>query len=244
MPHFEIAILLIFMAAVIRGYTGFGFAAIAISGLSFIWPAKVSVPVILLLDLICSIGLLRKAWCFADMDLLKQLSMGAFVGIPCGLLILTHLPDSILKLSVSVSVLAMSCWLLKPHYQHLTPHKWLTREIGMISGGFTAAASIGGLPVVCYLLLTSYAAQVQRATLVLFLSATDFASVILMMMNQFIDASLLAPTLILLGPAFIGVMLGQWLFHRHTPKSFRHIALPVLISLSLLSLYFNFHIAR
>ncbi|RBO78545.1 sulfite exporter TauE/SafE family protein [Marinomonas aquiplantarum] len=241
MPHFEFAMLLIFMAAIIRGYTGFGFAAIAISGLSFIWPAKVSVPVILILDLICSIGLIRKAWRYANIDLLKQLSIGAFIGIPIGLVILIKVPDQLLKLSVSLSVLAMSIWLLKPHSNHLTPNKWLTRMIGSISGGFTAAASIGGLPVVCYLLLTPYVAHVQRATLVLFLSATDLASVALMVANKVINISLWLPTLILLGPAFVGVLVGQWLFHRNPPKSFRHIALPVLISLSALSLYFNLY---
>ncbi|MGJ8646903.1 MAG: sulfite exporter TauE/SafE family protein [Marinomonas colpomeniae] len=239
MPHLELAILLVFIAALVRGYTGFGFAAIAISGLSLIWPAQISVPVILILDLIGSIGLLKNAWKHADRKLLKNLGIGAIVGIPVGLLILIEVPDPILKFSISVSILIMAFWLLRSHIPNLSPSNWLTQMIGSLSGGFTAAASVGGLPVVCYLLMTAHAAQIQRATLVIFLSTTDLVSVGLMAASDVISFALLQPVLLLLVPCLIGVQCGQWLFNRKPPQSFRPIALPVLIVLSTISLYYS-----
>lgn len=239
MPHLELAMLLVFIAALVRGYTGFGFAAVAISGLSLIWPAKISVPVILILDLIGSIGLLAGAWKHADRTLLKNLAQGAIIGIPLGLLILIKVPDPVLKFAISVSILMMAFWLLQPRAASLSPSNWLTKIVGSISGAFTTAASVGGLPVVCYLLMTAHVAQVQRATLVIFLSTTDLISVGLMAVSDVISVTLLQPILLLLIPCVIGVQFGQWLFNRKPPQSFRPIALPVLIVLSTVSLYYS-----
>ncbi|KZM41010.1 hypothetical protein OA92_15685 [Marinomonas sp. SBI22] len=239
MPHIEFAIGLIFIAAFIRGYTGFGFAAIAISGLSLIWPIQVSVPVILTLDLISSVGLISTAWHHAHKPLLKHLSLGAVVGIPIGLMILIKVPDPVLKFALSLTILCMIASLIYSSSITLPLSSRLTSGVGCISGGFSAAASIGGLPVVCYLLMTGFSASIQRATLVIFLTASDVISVGLMAFNDILTVSLISPILWLLVPSLIGVQVGQWFFTRKPPQSFRPIALPILITLSSISLYFS-----
>ncbi|MDO6563600.1 sulfite exporter TauE/SafE family protein [Amphritea sp. 1_MG-2023] len=239
MPHLELAMLLVLLAALVRGYTGFGFAAIAISGLSLIWPAQISVPVILIIDAIGSIGMLASAWKFADRKLLKNLSLGAIVGLPLGLTVLIQVPDSMLKFAISSAILCMALWILFARNIKINPAEWHTRIIGSISGAFTAAASVGGLPIVCYLLMTHHVALVQRATMVIFLSSTDLISIGLMAGNGMITSALLQPTLLLLIPALIGVQCGQWFFHRKPPLSFRPIALPVLMLLSTVSIYYS-----
>ncbi|RTE66335.1 sulfite exporter TauE/SafE family protein [Amphritea opalescens] len=239
MPHLELAILLVFVAALVRGYTGFGFAAIAISGLSLIWPAQVSVPVILIIDAAGAIGMLASAWKSADRTLLKHLSIGAIIGMPLGLTILIQVPDPILKFVISIAILGMALWILCVRNLKIKTNHWQTSGIGGISGAFTAAASVGGLPIVCYLLMTAHVAQVQRATMVIFLSATGLISIGLMAGSGVVTHALLQPTLWLLLPVIIGVQLGQWFFHRKPPQSFRPIALPILMLLSTTSLYFS-----
>ena len=239
MPHLELAICLIFIAAFIRGYTGFGFAAIAISGLSLIWPIQINVPVILTLDLISSIGLISGAWRHAHKPLLKHLSLGALIGIPIGLMILIKVPDPILKFALSLTIIIMIVGLIYSSNISLPFSKGLTTGVGVLSGGFSAAASIGGLPVVCFLLMTGISASVQRATLVIFLTASDVFSVGLMAFNDILTTALISPILWLLAPSLIGVQVGQWFFTRKPPQSFRPIALPILITLSSISLYFS-----
>ena len=237
MPHPELAILLVLIAALVRGYTGFGFAAIAISGLSLIWPAQMIVPIILIIDFLASVSMLRSAWAFADKKLLKNLSLGAVTGIPLGLTVLIQVPDDMLKFVISSAILVMALWILCARNIQLRPSQWQPRIIGSISGAFTAAASVGGLPIVCYLLMTAHVAQVQRATMVIFLSATDFVSIGLMAASGIVTTTLLMPTLLLIIPTLIGVQCGQWLFHRKPPQSFRPVALPILMLLSMISLY-------
>ena len=178
--HLELAALLVTLAALVRGYTGFGFAAIAITGLNLIWPPQLSVPVILLLDLIGTLGLLPGAWRQADRGLSVRLGQGALLGIPLGLTLLIQLPETWLKLVISLGVLSMTLLLIRRPRHTRREYPLLTRLVGAASGAFTAAASVGGLPVVCYLLTTPLPAAVQRASMVIFLAATDVLALVLL----------------------------------------------------------------
>ena len=234
--HLELAALLVALAALVRGYTGFGFAAIAITGLNLIWPPQLSVPVILLLDLIGTLGLLPGAWRQADRGLSVRLGQGALLGIPLGLTLLIQLPETWLKLVISLGVLAMTLLLIRRPRHTRREYPLLTRLVGAVSGAFTAAASVGGLPVVCYLLTTPLPAAVQRASMVIFLAATDVLALVLLYLSGVMGADLILPVLALLLPTLAGVQLGHWAFQRRRPRSFHPVALPVLTLLSVSSL--------
>lgn len=225
----------VLLAAFIRGYTGFGFAAIAISGLNLIWPPQTSVPIILLLDLIGTIRLLPAAWPGADKGVTIRLGSGALIGIPLGLTLLIQVPEQTLKLVISLAVLAMALLLMR-HQATRTEQFSQTRLTGLISGAFTAAASIGGLPVVCYLLTQSISPARQRSTLIIFLALTDLVVLALLVVNGLLTPALLLPILFLCLPTWCGVSLGQAAFNRWHPHSFRPIALPLLGLLASLGL--------
>ncbi|ODC03054.1 hypothetical protein BFW38_05330 [Terasakiispira papahanaumokuakeensis] len=233
--HLHWAIWPVLLAAFIRGYTGFGFAAIAISGLNLIWPPQTSVPIILLLDLIGTLKLLTAAWPGADKGIITRLSSGALIGIPLGLTLLIQVPEQPLKLMISLTVLAMALLLMR-HPLTRTEKPYQTRFTGIISGAFTAAASIGGLPVVCYLLTQSISPARQRSTLIIFLALTDLVVLLLLALNGLLTSALLLPTLLLCLPTWCGVSLGQAVFNRWHPRSFRPIALPLLGLLASLGL--------
>ena len=56
----------VFIAALVRGYSGFGFSALTIASLSIlIAPAKI-VPVILLVEIVAGIGMLPSVWKHID----------------------------------------------------------------------------------------------------------------------------------------------------------------------------------
>ncbi|WP_222837456.1 sulfite exporter TauE/SafE family protein [Marinobacter sp. F3R11] len=238
-PELGWAMLLILGAALVRGYTGFGFAAVAITGLNLVWPPQISVPVILLLDLIGSAGLLRSAWPESDRALIGRLSSGALLGIPLGLTLLIQLPETLLKLSINTGVLVMTLFLFLRPSPARREYPWLTRIAGGISGAFTSAASIGGLPIVCYLMSTPLDARSQRASMVVFLAATDLVALILMAGSGLLGLHLVLPILLLLVPTLLGVHLGKIAFHHFRPKSFHPVALPILAMLSISGLWLS-----
>lgn len=238
-PQLGWALLLIFAAALVRGYTGFGFAAVAITGLNLVWPPQISVPVIILLDLIGSVGLLRPAWPASDRALIGRLASGALVGIPLGLTLLIQLPETLLKLVINAGVLVMTMILTIRPGRARREYPWVTRFVGSISGAFTAAASIGGLPIVCYLMSTPLNAAAQRASMVIFLAATDLVVLALLIASGLLGLHLLLPILLLLLPTVAGVHLGKIAFHHFRPRSFHPVALPVLALLSVSGLWLS-----
>jgi len=238
-PDLGWAMLLILVAAMVRGYTGFGFAAVAITGLNLVWPPQISVPVIILLDLIGSLSLLGSAWPESDRGLIGRLSSGAMVGIPLGLTLLIQLPENLLKLAINSGVLLMTLLLIIRSHRAPCERFWLTRIAGGISGAFTAAASIGGLPIVCYLMGTPLDTRTQRASMVIFLAATDLVVLMLMAGSGLLGLHLVFPILLLLLPTLLGVHLGKVAFHHFRPKSFHPVALPILTVLSVSGLWLS-----
>lgn len=238
-PDLAWAMVLIFGAALVRGYTGFGFAAVAITGLNLVWPPQISVPVILLLDLIGAAGLLGSAWPDSDRALIRRMASGALIGIPLGLTLLIQLPETLLKLIINAGVLVMTLILFVRPGRASREYPWLTRIAGGISGAFTAAASIGGLPIVCYLMSTPLDARSQRASMVIFLAATDLVVLVLLATSGLLGLQLLLPILLLLLPTLLGVHLGKIAFHHFRPKSFHPVALPILAALSVSGLWLS-----
>ena len=76
------AILCIFVSAVIRGYSGFGFSALTVSSLSFVLPPIEIIPLVFLLEIAASINMLPMVWKEVDWKILKWLILGNVVGTP------------------------------------------------------------------------------------------------------------------------------------------------------------------
>lgn len=237
--NLSMAAVFLTLAGLVRGYTGFGYAAIAILALNFIWSPQLSVPVILLLDLIGSIGLIRSALPYADRGFIKRLGTGALFGMPIGLGIILMLPAIILKLATNLVVLLLTGLIALTENTPKIENPILTRIVGGISGALTSAASVGGLPLVIYLLNSPLDVRVQRGSLIVFLIFTDSISLVLLCVSGVLNSSVITPVAFLLVPTLIGVQLGQWAFHKHPPKSFRPIALPIIAVLSVSGLLLN-----
>lgn len=78
-------LLVVLAAGIVRGFAGFGFAALAVAGLSlFVAPATV-VPALLALEVLASVSLLRRAVRDADRGWLGWLLLGNAVCIPLGM---------------------------------------------------------------------------------------------------------------------------------------------------------------
>ena len=71
--------LCVLVAAVVRGLTGFGFAAIAVVGLAMLGSLQQAVPLVLFLEVGSSVMLLRSAWREAHYPLLKRLLLAGEV---------------------------------------------------------------------------------------------------------------------------------------------------------------------
>ena len=86
--------LVILLASLVRGFSGFGFSASSVSLLSFIMPAKEIVPIILLLEIVASFFMIPSIWNKINWRFVLFLMFGVIVGTPLGVNLLAKLDPS------------------------------------------------------------------------------------------------------------------------------------------------------
>lgn len=219
-----------FAAAWVRGYSGFGFGALLIAAGGLVVNPLRLVAVVMLADLVMSAQLWRGVRPRIDWPRAWTLFAGALVGLPLGLWLLTGLSETVMRLIVSVWILAMGLILLGG---------WVLRArgpavvlgTGTISGAANAAG-VGGLPVVALLAAQAMPAAAFRATLIAYFLLLDLWTLPMLWAFGLVDADTLL-ALAVLTPAFMaGTLAGSRRFAAAAPEDFRRFAVWALIGLA------------
>lgn len=223
------------IAGFLRGYTGFGFSALVILVLSGFYPVAEMVPAVLLLDLIISLPLAARSWQQTDLPKLTPLLWATGMGVPFGYLLLSYLPDPILKLIVPGAILGLALMTQSQNRitQLLSRSPWLC---GFMSGWTTSAVSAGGAPVVIYMRQSNLPLAAQRHCIIsyFFLTSCLVVGCSYALSRQWY----LLPD----HPVFYGVtalsalLIGQWAQRQIDHPVIHHIAFYLMLSLSAISL--------
>jgi uncharacterized membrane protein YfcA len=230
------AVLVVFLAAVVRGYSGFGASAIMVTGLGLALPPAEVVPIALLLEIAASIGLLSQVWGAVAWPLVGWLSAGAVLGMPLGMALLARLPADPMRILISVLVLGASGLIWVGYRFRGTPGRAHILGTGIASGLANGIAAVGGLPVVLFLLSAATGARVSRATLIVYLMLGDIYGTGIAAANGLVTGDVAARTLLFAIPLIAGVAIGNRQFLRTSPDSFRRFTLLLLMMLASLGL--------
>ncbi len=136
----------IFVAAVLRGFTGFGFALAAVPLLGLFMAPTEAVPVAIGLQLAGSLLDFRTASRSCDWPSLRWLMIGALIGSPLGTLILTEIPAAISRLIISSVTLLAVFALGRGFALPVIPPRPVTSIAGFFSGLFNGLAAMPGPP--------------------------------------------------------------------------------------------------
>ena len=218
----------VFLASVLRGFTGFGFGLAAVLLLSLALPPAQVVPFVVVLQVVVGAGGLRAAWYQADWRAVRGLLPGLLIGIPLGLLILTAFRANTVRLAIGLIIAASVALLWKGARLPPRPSGVLTMGMGLLSGVISGLASMGGPPVVVYLLAVGHGAAVVRATSIIYFMLSGTTSVVAMGFRGLIDQEILLWSAAAVPAAYGGNWVGTWAFHKAKPHHHRMTALIVL----------------
>ncbi|REC94756.1 sulfite exporter TauE/SafE family protein [Kushneria indalinina] len=235
------AVGLALLAGGVRGYCGFGFAMLLSLGLMLFLPPVVAVPVALLLDLVTSIGLWRRALRHAHWHYLRYLLPGMLLMTGPGVLLLSWVPVAPMRVLVALLALAGALALMLQRQAldvrgRASPRAWMTLGAGMVSGLCMTLASSGGPPLMLYLLYCRLSADRLRATAIVFFAVSSTLSLLGLWGAGSLSYPVLGWGAWLILPALAGNLLGQWLFERAPPASLKNSVAPLLGGLALLVL--------
>lgn len=225
----------LFGAAYVRGYSGFGFAALTVTGASLVTNPLHMVGVVLTLDFL----MIFQQWTGVSRDIdwrrVAPLVAGAAVGVPMGLWAITQIPPDAARAVIAVYVLVMCGILLRGFVltrpQGLGPHGGM----GVVSG-IANAVGIGGLPVATYFTAQGMSARGFRATLIAYFALLDGVTVPLMWWHGLITWDTLVAVAAGLPIAGAGAWAGGRHFFGTDPQDFRRFAIGLLAVLAVLAL--------
>lgn len=158
-------IAIIFFAFLIRSTFGFGDALVAMPLLVMIVNVQLAAPLMALL-----------AWCMALFILIKnrktvnfkmswKLVVAALIGVPVGLLYLTHINETVVSIVLAIFIMAFALFRLSRASIKMKTPSWLVVVVGFLSGILGGAYNTNGPPVIMLLSAQNWSPKVFRATL-------------------------------------------------------------------------------
>ena len=225
----------LFLAAVVRGISGFGFSAIFILMAAVVTNPIPLIPVVFT----CEIGMtaFQARGIRADVDWRRILPLlaGAALGLGPAVGILVALDPSAARLMISGLILAL-CLLLLTGWR-------LERDLGKrghlvvgIVAGAANGAGVGGLPTAGALAAQPMRPAVFRATMIVFLTGLDLLSLPLMAGHGLVGKDTALTAFIALPILGCGVWIGTMGFARvfatREERNFRRVILLLLAALA------------
>lgn len=211
-PDLAFCVAAVFVAGLVRGFSGFALSALVMASLVFLLPPITLLPIAWFLELSASLLMARGGWRDADRRVSLSLVITSVIGFPLGLWLTNSISPDTSRLGVLLIILASAVLLLfRPRLTALATAPGLVGT-GLVAGIVSGLSSTGGMIVALYVLASDAPARVIRGSLVTFLFLTSFASFFYFwawgMMT--VDAARAGAFLVI--PAMLGVVVGQRAF--------------------------------
>ena len=219
----------ILFAAVLRGFTGFGFAIAAVPLASLVLPPSRTVAAVLVMQLAIGLRDCFMEWRHADQPTVVRLVLGSAIGMPLGVAALALASATMMRAGLGLMVLVAVALTWKPRPAQLRPHSSLTMATGFAAGICHGLAAMGGPPAVAYFLAFEKRVTVMRSSLMVFFPLASLLGLPMVALAGLLDAP--AFMLGVLGmPLMVGGgWLGTWAFRRYGARSYRPLALGALL---------------
>lgn len=226
----------IFLAAIVRGFSGFGFSLLAITAISLILPVAQIVPSIFLLEIAASLNLIPGIWREIHWGSLRWLMVGYIIGLPVGGYALIHAPEAPAQIVLGIFVIGTAILMLRGFHLARTPGPGASTGTGVASGLLNGAFGIGGPPVVLFYFSTPDAAAIGRASVIAFFLFTDLLGILFFASQGIVTTQSFIQSLAWLPALLVGVWLGAHGFRHMDQAAFRRWVLIILIALALLGI--------
>jgi uncharacterized protein len=202
----------LFLATLIRSAFGFGEALIAVPLLALLVPVTVAAPVAVLTSITVAAIVLIQDWSEVHMRSAGWLVVSTFFGIPLGLLLLTRVPEPVVKTALAIVIIAFSSYSLSSARKFVLRNDRSAWLFGLVAGILGGAYGMNGPPLVVYGTLREWSPRHFRATL----------------QGYFLPASVM-------------VMIGYWLAGLWTPTVTHYyvLSLPVVVIAVFAGRYLN-----
>lgn len=223
----------VFVAGMVRGFSGFALSALVMASLVLILPPLQLIPICYVLEAAASLLMFRGGTRDADMKMVWGLAIGSAIGLPIGLFATTSLPvetSKLVALCIILILAAAQLFRASPEFLARSSGLYLS---GVTAGIVTGLAHVGGMVVALYVLARQAPARTMRASLVMYLFIGMFTSIVFQLGFGVMNGLALTRGLILTPVVAVGVLVGSFLFRPSLESAYKRFCLGLLILLAL-----------
>lgn len=156
---------IVFLATLIRSTFGFGEALVAVPLLALLIPIDEAVPLAALFSVTVAALVMVQDWRHVHVGDAQRLVISTLFGLPLGLLLLTRVPEVVIKSLLGLVMISFSSFcLLHRNLPELKHDRWAP-GFGFLAGILGGAYGMNGPPLVVYGTLRRWSPEQFRATL-------------------------------------------------------------------------------
>jgi uncharacterized protein len=226
---------IVFLAALVSGLTGFGFALVLAPNLMLLLSPKTAVPVVTVLSVVLNSILFYEARSWVNPREIRPLVVSGLLGMFCGALLLFYLNVPLLKLLTGAVIIPFAIALLLDVKIELHS-RLLQVPVGLISGFLGGSTSMSGPPVVLFFQNRGFEKRVFRANLIFYFFVIYPLTLPTYYLGGLLTGEVFS-TALLAAPAMVaGALLGARHVHRVNEGLFRRITLLLVIASGVFSI--------
>ena len=225
------------VAGLMRGFAGFGSAMLMAPIFAILFGSAEMVVTIVAIELVVSLQLFPQVRGHADWKTLTPMSIAACIAMPLGVWLLASVDKGTIVTVVSAVIVGFV--LLMWSGWKYTGRRSIaaTIAVGAVSGAMMATTSVGGPPVLLYLLSGEDPPAVNRANIVTYYFLTQFLLIAIVLATGVAGWDALVRAVVLFPMMILGAWAGGRLFHGlASDRLYRNVALAILFSTGLFGL--------
>ena len=219
---------LVLLAGFIRGFVGFGAALIIVMVLSVVFGPVAAVPAANLAGLPATFQLLPSAIRHGERSFVVPFGLASFLFAPIGVLVLVSLDPAIIRMTISVFVLAMLVLLYRGWRLSRHPGAITLAGTGATAGFVQGATSASGPLAVVLALSRSGTAVQQRANVIGAVTSLNICAMVPFWYQGLFTREVLIISLVIMPLYSFAIWVGARFFTERGQRHFRNAALLTL----------------
>jgi uncharacterized membrane protein YfcA len=229
------------VAGLMRGFAGFGSAMLMAPIFAILFGSAEMVVTVVAIELVVSLQLFPQVRSHADWKTLAPISLAACAAMPLGVWALASVDRNTTVTAVSAVIVGFVVLMWTGWKYRGQRTAVIGATVGAVSGAMMATTSVGGPPVLLYLLSGNDPPRVNRANIVTYYFLTQFLLIVIVLATGVAGWDALARAVVLFPVMLAGAWAGGRLFHGLASESlYRNVALAILFATGSFGLLRNF----
>lgn len=226
-----------FIAGIMRGFSGFGSALVIVPIAAAVFGPRLAVPAVVAIHLITSFQLLPQALRDVDWGRVVPLSVAGSVAVPIGAWVLVSQEPGDIRALISVLIIFFAIMLMRGWRYTGAINGWIMGGAGFIGGFITGLSTLGGPPVVAFLMAGPFSAAQNRAAIILYFIFVQSVAMVVYWIGGLLAWPLVGICILVAPPLMLGMWIGQRLFANASEEGFRRVALVFLLAIGIATLF-------